>query len=51
MLQVLQGEGFIIGHTALVRLRYELSLRRRVNGLEQLREADEYVRQLVAREL
>jgi hypothetical protein len=51
MLQVLEQEGFQLGKYALVRLRFELNLRRRIRSPEQQREADIIVRRLVAQEL
>lgn len=51
MLTVLHKEGFNIGKYTLVRLRFELGLRRRVRGVEQSQAADQLVRQLVAEEL
>src|SRR5205807_8525500 len=51
MLHVLQQEGFQIGKYALVRLRFELNLRRREYKIEQQQEADIIVRNLVAQEL
>ena len=51
MLHVLQQEGFQIGKYALVRLRFELNLRRREYTVEQQQKADIIVRNLVAQEL
>lgn len=51
MLLILQGEGFKITKYTLVRLRFELGLRRRVRGIEQCQEADRLVQRLVAEEL
>ncbi|KAF1946536.1 hypothetical protein EJ02DRAFT_462549 [Clathrospora elynae] len=51
MLTVLHKEGFDIGKYTLVRLRFELGLRRRVRGVQQSQEADRLVRELVAQEL
>ncbi|KAF2469932.1 uncharacterized protein BDR25DRAFT_343225 [Lindgomyces ingoldianus] len=51
MLHVLHNEGFQIGKYTLVRLRFELGLRRRVRGVEQSQQADELVQQLVGQEL
>ena len=51
ILTVLKKEGHTIGKTTLVRLRFELSLRRRIHGVEQMREAEERIRRLVKEEL
>jgi hypothetical protein len=51
ILTILHKEGFQIGRYTLVRLRFELGLRRRVRGVEQCQEADQLVRRLVAEEL
>ena len=51
MLTVLHKEGFNIGKYTLVRLRFELGLRRRVRGVQQCQEADQLIRGLVAQEL
>lgn len=51
ILAVLQAEGFNIGKYVLVRLRFELGLRRRIRGVEEQQKADELVRRLVAEEL
>lgn len=51
ILTVLRSEGFKIGKYTLIRLRFELGLKRRVRGIEQCQEADQLVQQLVAEEL
>lgn len=51
MLTVLKNEGFNIGKYTLVRLRFELGLRRRVRGVEQCQEADQLIRRLLTEEL
>jgi hypothetical protein len=51
MLHVLQEEGFQLGKYALVRLRFELNLRRRIRTEEQSRQANEIIQRLVAEEL
>lgn len=44
ILVALRDEGYDIGKYTLVRLRFELGLRRRVRGVEESREADQGVR-------
>lgn len=51
MLTVLRDEGFKIGKYTLIRLRFELGLKRRVRGVEAIQEADRLVRRLVTEEL
>jgi hypothetical protein len=51
MLTGLQKEGFNIGKYTLVRLRFELGLRRSIRGVQQYQEADQLIRRLVAQEL
>lgn len=51
ILQVLKREGDQIGKYTLVRLRFELGLRRRVRGVEQCQAADALVQRLVEEEL
>jgi hypothetical protein len=51
MLKVLQAEGFQIGQWALIRLRYELDLKRSIRTEEQRAQADEVIRRLISDEL
>jgi hypothetical protein len=51
MLRVLLDEGFSIGKNGLIRLRFELNLRRSLRIAEQRTEADQVVRRLVEEEL
>jgi hypothetical protein len=51
ILQVLKREGDEISKHTLVRLRFELGLRRRVRGEEQCQAADALVQRLVEEEL
>jgi hypothetical protein len=51
LLSALQNEGYNIGKYTLVRLRFELGLRRRIRGVEQQRLANELVQRLVTQEL
>jgi hypothetical protein len=51
ILTVLRDEGFKIGKYTLIRLRFELGLKRRVCGVEAMQEADRLVRRLVTEEL
>jgi hypothetical protein len=51
MLRVLQEEGFEIGSSALVRLRFELNLRRSLRTEEQRIQADIVVRGLIDEEI
>ena len=51
MLQVLQAEGFQIGKWALIRLRFELNLKRSIRTEEQQAEADKVIHKLISDEL
>ena len=51
MLRVLQEEGFQIGKWALIRLRFELNLKRSIRTEEQQAQADEVVQKLISDEL
>jgi hypothetical protein len=48
---VLQEEGFQIGQWALIRLRFELNLKRSIRTEEQRVQAEEVVRRLISDEL
>jgi hypothetical protein len=51
MLIALKDEGYQLGKYALVRLRFELNLRRSLRTEEQRRQADTTIRQLIAEEM
>lgn len=51
ILRVLKLEGYEIGRYALVRLRFQMNLRRRLTSEEAQTEADNYVRELIIQEL
>jgi hypothetical protein len=51
LLSALQNEGYNIGKYTLVRLRFELGLRRRIRGVEQQQHANELIQRLVTQEL
>ena len=51
MLQVLQAEGFQIRKWALIRLRFELNLKRSIRTEEQQAQADMVVQKLISDEL
>jgi len=51
MLRVLQEEGFQIGKWALIRLRFELNLKRSIHTEEQQAQADTVVQKLILDEL